>query len=205
MASKRINRFAVRDEFLNLDFPTAATLHEHACHPFMRRLTIEHLEPMVQFYMCIHEDFTWTLPVKTELEKKAMRQWIHTYLDHADLFPLSDSVEVTDVAPSFVPQAHLSDIIIRYKDLAAARRIPAPRVVWLNMVLRADSVFGFEGDEDATLRTVLRGKIVSVLQFSADLRQHAVDRIFIGDGPSKVAEDPFVAGDPKLEEGEIGV
>jgi hypothetical protein len=71
----------------------------------------------------------------------------------------------------------LSDYVIHHHDLAEANHIPTPRVAWLQVVMRADSVYGFEGDDNQLLRVILRGKIASLLQYSECLRQHAVDRI----------------------------
>ncbi|KAJ6553766.1 hypothetical protein DFH09DRAFT_1318791 [Mycena vulgaris] len=181
---KHVSRFAVRDEFLNLDFPTVGDLHSFSLHPFMLRLTRDHLEPMVQFFLRIREEFSWTPESKSERERMMLRQCVRSYFDHAE---------------------HVADIVIRYKDLAAAHRVPAPSVSWLQVVMRAENLYGFEGDNDTVLRCILTGKMATLFQYSTDLRQNAVDRSFIGDRPSKIADDSFGDGDPSLEEGETAI
>lgn len=83
MSSKRPNRLAVRDEFLNLDFPTSGLLQEFSGHPFMRKLVSEDLDPMLQYFLHIREDFSWSAEEKTPIERKAIRQHISSYLEHA--------------------------------------------------------------------------------------------------------------------------
>lgn len=83
MPPKRPNRLAVRDEFLNLDFPTSGLLQEFSIHPFMRKLTSEHLDPMLQYFLRIREEFSWSDEDKTPAEKKAIRQHLGSYLEHA--------------------------------------------------------------------------------------------------------------------------
>ncbi|KAJ7813373.1 hypothetical protein B0H13DRAFT_1925548 [Mycena leptocephala] len=146
----------VRDEFLNCDFSTVGQMVDFAHHPFMARVSREILEPLYQFFLRIREDFTWSPETKTKGEKRVMRQRVRDYLEMA---------------------GRLSDYVIRHHDLAEAKRIPTPRVAWLQVVMRADSVYGFEGDDNQLLRVILRGKIASLLQYSERLRQHAVDRI----------------------------
>ncbi|KAJ7838317.1 hypothetical protein B0H13DRAFT_1911932 [Mycena leptocephala] len=93
---------------------------------------------------------------KMKGEKRVMHQRVRDYLEMA---------------------GRLSDYVIHHHDLAEAKRIPTPRIAWLQVVMRADSVYGFEGDDNQLLRVILRGKIASLLQYSERLRQHAVDRI----------------------------
>ncbi|KAJ7878195.1 hypothetical protein B0H13DRAFT_2346736 [Mycena leptocephala] len=131
MSSSLPPPYAVRDEFLNLDLPNSASLRTFASNAFMTRLSAEHLEPMVQYFVRIRDEFSWDKRSKTNKEKSAIRQHIRSYLLHAEA---------------------LSDIIIRHKDLAAAQRIPVPRVPWINAVFRANSVYGFEGDENQLFR-----------------------------------------------------
>lgn len=90
----------------------------------------------------------------------------------------------------------MSDYVIRHHDLAEANRIPTPRVAWLQVVMRADSVYGFEGDDNQLLRVILRGKIASLLQYSERLRQHAVDRIVERDDEGTRTQHAF---NPKSE------
>ncbi|KAJ7493736.1 hypothetical protein FB451DRAFT_1164608 [Mycena latifolia] len=180
--ARHTSRYAVRDEFLNLDFPNAALLYDFTLHPFMRRLVNEHLEPMVQIFLYIREAFSWEPGKKTETECHTLCQHIRSYLHHTE---------------------HVADIVVRYKDLAQARRVPTPSVLVLNVVMKAERVYGFEGDEEPLLQAILRGKIAALFRYSADLRQNAVDRHFIGDGPTKIAEPSFRMEKPKLEEGEV--
>ncbi|KAJ7882520.1 hypothetical protein B0H13DRAFT_2344605 [Mycena leptocephala] len=180
----------VRDEFLNCDFPTVGQMVDFAHHPFMARVSREILEPLYQFFLHIHEDFTWSPESKTKGEKCVMRQRVRDYLEMA---------------------GRLSDYVIRHHDLAEANRIPTPRVAWLQVVMRADSVYGFEGDDNQLLRVILRGKIASLLQYSERLRQHAVDRIVEKDDegtraqrPSiRKSENPLYGLPGVIEEGEV--
>jgi len=104
------------------------------------------------------------------------------------------------------PQAKLSDMVLRHEELAAARRVPAPRVLWLQLILRADSVYGFEGDENWLIRDVLRGKLASLYQYSAELREHALDRIMEGDAQIKSGTGSGWQGTfPYLGSGEASV
>ncbi|KAJ7834185.1 hypothetical protein B0H13DRAFT_1914213 [Mycena leptocephala] len=122
----------IRDKFLNCDFPTVGQMVDFAHHPFMARVSREILEPLYQFFLRIREDFTWSPETKTK-----GKSGVRDYLEMA---------------------GRLSDYVIRHHDLAEAKRIPMPRVAWLQVVMRADSVYGFEGDGNQLLR-------------------HAVDRI----------------------------
>ncbi|KAJ7446851.1 hypothetical protein B0H11DRAFT_1929884 [Mycena galericulata] len=184
MPPRRASRFAVRDEFLNLDFSSPAQLYEFSRHPFIRRLTNEHLEPMVQYFLRIREDFSWTERIKTADEKTALRQHLRSYLDHA---------------------GHLADIIIRFEDLARADRIPCPKVSWLYLVIRDEQFYGFEGDEEGLLKIVLKGKLATLFAYSTALRQRSVDRLFVGDGPSRNAEAMFTLPETEFEDGEVAL
>ncbi|KAJ7073544.1 hypothetical protein B0H15DRAFT_957077 [Mycena belliarum] len=158
------SRFAVREEFQNLDIPTLGALHEFSCLPFIRRLVAEQLEPMLQYYVRIREQLVKSLKARPETDRNMTRQWLRSYMEHA---------------------GNLSDVIIRYKDLADARRIPTPPIPWLQIIMRAEQKFGFAGDEEPIPRA------------------NAVDRMFIGDGTMKIAEIEFSGRDPIVEEGEI--
>jgi len=74
-------RYGVRDEFLNLDFSDTAQLFDFAEHPFMKRISREVLEPMLQIYLRIREDFSWAADTKTEAEKVFLRQQLRAYLE----------------------------------------------------------------------------------------------------------------------------
>lgn len=41
----------------------------------------------------------------------------------------------------------------------------------------AGSEYGFEGDEEWVIHNILRGQLVSLYQYSANLGEHALDRI----------------------------
>ncbi|KAJ7852561.1 hypothetical protein B0H13DRAFT_1904560 [Mycena leptocephala] len=180
----------VCDEFLNCDFPTVGQMVDFAHHPFMARVSRGILEPLYQFFLRIREDFTWSPETKTKGEKRVMRQRVRDYLEMA---------------------GRLSDYVIRHHDLAEAKHIPTPRVAWLQVVMRADSVYGFEGDDNQLLRVILRGKIASLLQYSERLRQHAVDRIVEKDDEGTrtqrtstlKGENPFYGLPGVIEEGEV--
>ncbi|KAJ7066863.1 hypothetical protein B0H15DRAFT_807551 [Mycena belliarum] len=151
------SRFAVREEFQNLDIPTLGALHEFSCLPFIRRLVAEQLEPMLQYYVRIREQLVKSLKARPETDRNMTRQWLRSYMEHA---------------------GNLSDVIIRYKDLADARRIPTPPIPWLQIIMRAEQKFGFAGDEEPIPRA------------------NAVDQMFIGDGTMKIAEIEFSGRDP---------
>ncbi|KAJ7849894.1 hypothetical protein B0H13DRAFT_1905999 [Mycena leptocephala] len=180
----------VRDEFLNCDFPTVGQMVDFAHHPFMARVSREILEPLYQFFLHIREDFTWSPESKTKGEKRIMRRRVRDYLEMA---------------------GRLSDYVIRHHDLAEANHIPTPHVAWLQVVMRADSVYGFEGDDNQLLRVILRGKIASLLQYSECLRQHAVDHIVVKDDEGTWAQRPSIRKSENLlyglldviEEGEV--
>ena len=71
--------------------------------------------------------------------------------------------------------------------------------------MRADSVYGFEGDDNAILRAILRGKIASLYQYSEGLRQHAVDRIVEKDDEGTRAQRPSIRKSENLLYGLPGV
>ncbi|KAJ7616872.1 hypothetical protein B0H17DRAFT_1220176 [Mycena rosella] len=98
-AKRPTPRFPVRDEFLNLDFPMMQLVHKFSLHPFMRRLSREQFEPMAQFAIHIRDNFSWSPHTLAEGKPKAMRQSLRSYFWHTET---------------------LSDIIVRYKDLASA-------------------------------------------------------------------------------------
>ncbi|KAJ7915891.1 hypothetical protein B0H13DRAFT_1871638 [Mycena leptocephala] len=172
------------NEFLNCDFPTVGQMVDFAHHPFMARVSREILEPLYQFFLRIREDFTWSPESKTKGEKRVMQQRVRDYLEMA---------------------GRLSDYVIRHHDLAEANRIPTPRVAWLQVVMRADSVYGFEGDDNQLLRVILRGKIASLLQYSERLRQHAVDRIVEKDDEVTRAQRPSIRKSENPLYGLLGV
>ncbi|KAJ7915939.1 hypothetical protein B0H13DRAFT_1871681 [Mycena leptocephala] len=154
----------VRDEFLNCDFSTVGQMVDFAHHPFMARVSREILEPLYQFFLRIREDFTWSPETKTKGEKRVMRQRVRDYLEMA---------------------GRLSDYVIRHHDLAEAKRIPTPRVAWLQVVMRADSVYGFEGDDNQLLR-------------SRDDEGTRTQRAF-----NPKSENPFYGLPGVIEEGEV--
>ncbi|KAJ7671841.1 hypothetical protein B0H17DRAFT_1141384 [Mycena rosella] len=139
---------------------------------------VHNFEPMAQFAIHTRNNFSWSLHTLAEGKRKAMCQSLRSYLRHTET---------------------LSNIIVRYKDLASAHRIPCPSVSWLSIVMRAETMYRFEGDHEDLKRTILRGKLAAVYCYALDLRQNAVDRSFIGEGPEKIA-DLFPDSDSALEE-----
>ncbi|KAJ7678246.1 hypothetical protein DFH06DRAFT_1121745 [Mycena polygramma] len=79
----------------------------------------------------------------------------------------------------------LSDMVIEYRELAEGHRIPVPRVSFLREVMRAESVYGFQGDEDMILRSILRGKLASLHRYSDKLRERAYNQIYWSAGRAK--------------------
>ncbi|KAJ7913280.1 hypothetical protein B0H13DRAFT_1873964 [Mycena leptocephala] len=212
----------VRDEFLNCDFPTVGQMVDFAHHPFMARVSREILEPLYQFFLRIREDFTWSPESKTKGEKR-----VRDYLEMAGrlsdyviwcnsvnfiaMWPVTTGgcITICTVTTGHFPARFL--VVIRHHDLAEANRIPTPRVAWLQVVMRADSVYGFEGDDNQLLWVILRGKIASLLQYSERLRQHAVDRIVEKDDEGTRAQRPSICKSENplyglpgvIEEGEV--
>ncbi|KAJ7118194.1 hypothetical protein C8R44DRAFT_878818 [Mycena epipterygia] len=185
-------RPGIRDEFLNLDFPTTGQLFDYAEHPFMKKVSRELLEPLFQFYIRIRDDFSWAESTKPRLRSACFG---------------SESVIIWKWRICYV-QARLSDMILRYEEMAVSRRLPVPRVLWMQCVLRADSVYGFEGDKNWMIRDILRGKLASLYKYSAELREHVVDRILQDDVEihhPKRALDAANKVVPETEEGEVSV
>ncbi|KAJ7078753.1 hypothetical protein B0H15DRAFT_804765, partial [Mycena belliarum] len=151
------SRFAVREEFQNLDIPTLGALHEFSCLPFIRRLVAEQLEPMLQYYVRIREQLVKSLKARPETDRNMTRQWLRSYMEHA---------------------GNLSDVIIRYKDLADARRIPTPPIPWLQIIMRAEQKFGFVGDEEP----IPRATILARLSYAAEIRREAIEYSRAKDG-----------------------
>ncbi|KAJ7070251.1 hypothetical protein B0H15DRAFT_807218 [Mycena belliarum] len=151
------SRFAVREEFQNLDIPTLGALHEFSCLPFIRRLVAEQLEPMLQYYVRIREQLVKSLKARPETDRNMTRQWLRSYMEHA---------------------GNLSDVIIRYKDLADARRIPTPPIPWLQIIMRAEQKFGFAGDEEP----IPRATILARLSYAAEIRREAIEYSRAKDG-----------------------
>jgi len=81
--SPRSRTLAIRDEFLNLDFPSMGQVFDYSNHPFMTALTREVLEPMYQVFLVIHEDATWRSELKSKGERVAMRNKVREYLELA--------------------------------------------------------------------------------------------------------------------------
>ncbi|KAJ7442566.1 hypothetical protein B0H11DRAFT_1932344 [Mycena galericulata] len=154
MPSKDLDRFPIRAEFQNLDFRSHRELFEFSCHPFMRKVTDEFLEPMAQFFPLIHSEYAADPSSKTERETSTIHQHIRSYMDHVE---------------------QISDIIVRYHDLAAACRIPCPGAAWLHVVMEAEALYGFEGDEDPLSKVIMKGKLFSAYRYSRKIHQNAVE------------------------------
>lgn len=98
-------------------------------------------------------------------------------------------------------------MIIRYEELAHARRLPVPRASWLQTVLRADGEVGFDGDGDPMMASVLWGKFCQLYVYSTRLRQHAVEKIMMEDftGRPMKPKGGQPSRDARLEEGEFAI
>ncbi|KAJ7787480.1 hypothetical protein B0H14DRAFT_3505425 [Mycena olivaceomarginata] len=68
--SFRTRVFGVRDEFMNLDFPSVARIVEHSNRPLMADISREILEPMYQAFLIIHADAIWNPETKVGGEGK---------------------------------------------------------------------------------------------------------------------------------------
>jgi hypothetical protein len=176
--SFRTRAVGVRDEFMNLDFPSVARIVEHSNRPLMAHISREILEPMYQAFLIFHADAIWNPETKSAEERRFMREKTRVYLELAVRsascchWPIADGRD--DLSLGF--QGKLSDFLIRHERLAEDLLIPAPRVAWLLSVMRADQLYGFSGDEVRIRRVVLRGKMASLFQYSERLRQRAADR-----------------------------
>ncbi|KAJ6450853.1 hypothetical protein C8R47DRAFT_1084285 [Mycena vitilis] len=149
------NASGVRDEFLHLDFPVPGELYNFSQHPFMASVTRQLLEPLYLAFIHVRDDWTWPIEARNPDERISMRKNTREYFELA---------------------ARLSDLIIQHKALARDRRFPAPRVSWMQIVMRADAAYGFEGDEDAITRTILKGKLASVFRYADMLCHRAYER-----------------------------
>ncbi|KAJ7602015.1 hypothetical protein DFH06DRAFT_1153218 [Mycena polygramma] len=158
------NSFFSRDEFLNCEYPSIEEITAYAKHPFMAKLSCDILEPMNHYLSCIRAEFCPPEESKVPWKKRAMRVRIRDYLDHAE---------------------RLSDMVIEYHELAEGHRIPVPRVSCLREVMCAESVYGFQGDEDMILRSILRGKLASLHRYSNKLRERAYNQIYWSAGRAK--------------------
>ncbi|KAJ7236965.1 hypothetical protein C8J57DRAFT_1529759 [Mycena rebaudengoi] len=149
-------RYAVREEFRNLQFRSAKCLRDYSNLPSLVRLTREHLEPMAEYFRVIQAKFCWTAATHSSQDLAIMRQVIADYLVHA---------------------AHLADMLVRYREVAEARWLPVPRVPTLRMVMRVQRLFGFTGDEEKICAEVMCGKLAALFEYSAKIRQHTIDGI----------------------------
>lgn len=66
--------------------------------------------------------------------------------------------------------------------------LPVPRTTWLQVVLRADAAYGFDGDSEPLTAAILRGKMASLYEYSLSLRKDAVAALSTLD----VANESFV-------------
>ncbi|KAJ7076696.1 hypothetical protein C8R44DRAFT_896530 [Mycena epipterygia] len=136
-----MRRLGLCDEFLGLNFPTPSQLADFAHHPFMAKLSRELLEPLHRLYGQINTEFSWSRDAKMPVEWELLRVLVRDYLDLA---------------------SRLADFIIRYEELALLRRVPAPPVPWILCVMRAESVYGFVGDDLWITWDILRGKMTAL-------------------------------------------
>ncbi|KAJ6465232.1 hypothetical protein C8R47DRAFT_1235984 [Mycena vitilis] len=182
----RSELFVLRDEFLNCEYPSMEEITAYAKHPFMAKVSHDILEPMNHYLSCIREDFCPPEESKVPWKKRAMRCRIRDYLDHAE---------------------RLSDMVIEYRELAEGHRIPVPRVSFLREVMRAESVYGFQGDEDMVLRSILRGKLASLHRYSDKLRERAYNQIYWSAGRAKSGKRDgsraYSRGSSASEDGEM--
>lgn len=98
-------------------------------------------------------------------------------------------------------------MVIEYRELAEGHRIPVPRVSFLREVMRAESVYGFQGDEDMVLRSILRGKLASLHRYSDKLRERAYNQIYWSAGRAKSGKRDgsraYSRGSSASEDGEM--
>jgi hypothetical protein len=81
--SFRTRVFSVRDEFMNLNFPSVAQIVEHSNRPLMADISREILEPMYQVFLIIHVDAIWYPETKSAEERQFMREKTRVYLELA--------------------------------------------------------------------------------------------------------------------------
>jgi hypothetical protein len=75
--------FGVRDEFMNLDFPSVVRIVKHSNRPLMADISWEILEPMYQAFLIIHADAIWNPETKSAEECRFMREKTRVYLELA--------------------------------------------------------------------------------------------------------------------------
>ncbi|KAJ7127201.1 hypothetical protein C8R44DRAFT_733827 [Mycena epipterygia] len=100
----------------------------------MKKVSSELLEPLFQFYICIRDDFSWAESTKTEAEKRVLRQRIRDYMEVA---------------------ARLSDMILRYEEMAVSRQLPVPWVLWMHSSATAAGGSAEQSPSSIALLTVL--------------------------------------------------
>lgn len=76
-------QFAVRDEFLNTDFPSVGAMYDFASQPFMTRVTKEILEPLRMFYRRIHDDLERPEAEgkRSAMDRHVLRQRVRDFLE----------------------------------------------------------------------------------------------------------------------------
>lgn len=81
----RVNKspFSLRDEFLNLDFPTLGQLYDFSTHPFIARISTMMLEPMYRLFVHITDAYSSGADPKPRSERRIMRLRIREYLELA--------------------------------------------------------------------------------------------------------------------------
>ena len=70
----------------------------------------------------------------------------------------------------------MSDLVIKFDELAEESRLPVPRFGRLQWIARADSVYGFEGDDNPLTAAILRGKLAALQLYAMQSVDRAVAR-----------------------------
>ncbi|KAJ7654148.1 hypothetical protein DFH06DRAFT_1330248 [Mycena polygramma] len=166
----------VREEFQSCDFETIAEMIDFANRPFMAKLSRDVLEPLYLTYVKIREEnfFPSTGPTRSQL------RWIRTH-----------------VREYLYGAAKLADMLIC---IASCARTSASQLLdrpGFAQLWAAETIHGFEGDEDPLLRTVLRGKLASLLVYADLLRQRHYARLVEPAGvPSEDTSAPGSRSNP---------
>ncbi|KAJ6542557.1 hypothetical protein B0H19DRAFT_1076646 [Mycena capillaripes] len=159
---------------LRCNIATVGELFTFANHPFLAKISREVLKPLYQFFLLIREDFTCTPENKSKTERRVTRQRVREYLVLAVHFSII----------RFLGEFPDRFLVVSFSRLVRYRHMPIPRVAWLQVVMRADASYGFEGDENSVVRVILRGKLASLYQYSEMLRRDTFDRLVILDDAS---------------------
>ncbi|KAJ7280435.1 hypothetical protein C8J57DRAFT_1220903 [Mycena rebaudengoi] len=153
-------RYAVQEEFRNLQFRSAKCLRDYSNLPSLVRLTREHLELMAEYFRVIQAKYCWTVATHSSQDLAIMRQVIADYLVHA--------VGTIPIVMLCTPRGYAHSI-------SGGRRgatVACSSVPTLRTVMRAQRLFGFTGDEEKIHAEVMCGKLAGTFRVARVVSLH---------------------------------